>query len=194
MSHILKRLSDENLVEMYAAGNNKAFDVLLERHKEAVYSYILFFIKSREIADDIFQETFVKIITMIRAGRYTESGKFPAWVNRIARNQIIDFFRHEKSEGLVSMDTENSDIMNSSRFSAPDIEEEIVLSQMFEEVKQLIGELPEPQREVVEMRFYRNMSFKEIAESIDVSINTALGRMRYAVLNMRKAINERQLC
>lgn len=188
------RLTDEQLVKAYAAGDNKAFDTLLARHQQRVFSYILFIVKNRDLADDIFQETFVKAITTIRQGRYTDSGKFSAWLTRIAHNLIIDHYRQVKAEAQVSSDDENApDLLNRAGVGALTVEQEISEREITRDVRRLIADLPKAQRDVLVMRYYKNMSFKEIAEATKVSINTALGRMRYALLNLRRMADERNL-
>jgi RNA polymerase sigma-70 factor (ECF subfamily) len=179
-------MTDEELVVSYAGGNDCAFDVLLNRHKQFLYAYIFYTVRDHEMAEDVFQETFFKAITTIRQGRYTETGKFKAWLTRIAHNLIIDFFRQKKNENTVSNDGYEIDLLNNSSLSEDTVEMEMVKAQVFNDVKKLIGFLPDVQREVLEMRYYRDLSFKEIADATGVSINTALGRMRYAILNMRK--------
>ena len=179
-------MPDEQLVAAYAQGNNEAFDVLLRRHQDRVFNYILKIVKNEDVANDVFQETFVKAIMTIKQGRYTENGKFPAWITRIAHNLIIDFYRQEKSENLQSCDVEEVDILNKKELSQETIEDTIITDQIHQDVKHLVTVLPESQKEVLLMRYYRNMSFKEIADATGVSINTALGRMRYAILNMRR--------
>ncbi len=185
--------TDEQLVKAYAQGNNEAFDVLLKRHQQRVFNYILRIIKNEDAANDIFQETFVKAIVTLRQGRYTESGKFPAWISRIAHNLIIDYFRQEKSENLQSSDLEDVDVLNRKELCEETIEDILVSRQINEDVKYLISELPSLQREVLTMRYYQNLSFKEIAEITNVSINTALGRMRYAILNLRRLAAEKDI-
>ena len=185
------KLTDEQLVNAYAEGKNEAFDILLKRHQERIFNYILRIIKNEDIANDIFQETFVKAILTIKQGRYTENGKFPAWISRIAHNLIIDYFRQEKSENHQSADLEEVDILNRKELSEATIEDLIISDQIQEDVKHLIRELPPLQREVLNMRYYQNLSFKEIAEMTGVSINTALGRMRYAILNLRRMATEK---
>ncbi|MBD5192767.1 MAG: sigma-70 family RNA polymerase sigma factor [Bacteroidales bacterium] len=189
----LTRLSDEHLIAAYAKGNNQAFDTLLHRHKDKLFAYILHIVKSPELADDIFQETFVKIISTIQQGRYAEAGKFAAWMTRIARNIIIDHFRQNKTQTLVSIDNDEIDVLNRKDLADNNIEDFMVESQILEDVRDLVRELPEAQRQVIEMRFYRNMSFKEIADTTNVSINTALGRMRYALLHLRKLAKEKNI-
>lgn len=189
----LTRLSDEHLIAAYAKGNNQAFDTLLHRHKDKLFSYILHIVKSQELADDIFQETFVKIISTIKQGRYAETGKFAAWMTRIARNIIIDYFRQNKAQALISIDNEEIDVLNRKDLADRNIEDSLVETQTLEDVRELVSALPETQRQVIEMRFYRNMSFKEIADTTNVSINTALGRMRYALLHLRKLAKEKNI-
>lgn len=183
-------LSDECLVNAYAKGNDNAFDTLLNRHKDRVYGYILHIVKNAELANDIFQETFVKIIMLIREGKYVDSGKFLAWANRIARNLIIDNIRQEKPGSVVSIDAEETDVLNRKDLSEVTIEDKLILSQIHTDVRRLIDALPETQREVIELRFFKDMSFKEIAAATGVSINTALGRMRYALIHLRKLSKE----
>lgn len=189
----LSKLADDQLVAAYANGNNEAFDTLLNRHKDRVFSYILHIVKDREQAEDIFQETFVKAIMTIKQGRYTDSGKFSAWISRIAHNLIIDFYRQEKAENTVSTDSDVTDMLNRRDLAEKNIEDRLVSEQIQEDVRRIIDALPESQREVLMMRYYRDMSFKEIAEATNVSINTALGRMRYAILNMRRIAQENNI-
>ena len=182
--------TDDQLVAAYAKGNNDAFDALLQRHQTRVYNCIYQMVRERSLAEDIFQETFVKAITTIRQGRYTENGKFAAWINRIARNLVIDFFRQEKIEASVSADDDNFDILNRKEPSEDTVEDLIIDRQIRDDLRKLIRHLPKSQRQVLVMRYYRNLSFKEIAEATGVSINTALGRMRYAILNIRRIADE----
>lgn len=189
----LKKMTDEQLVVAYAQGNNVAFDILLNRHKTNVYSYIYFIVHSRELAEDIFQETFVKAIMTIKQGRYTESGKFRAWINRIAHNLIIDNYRQEKNEQTISNDECEVDLFNNAKLSDGNVEDDIIKEQILADVKKLINYLPDNQREVLVLRYYQDLSFKEIADITGVSINTALGRMRYAILNMRKLAEEKNM-
>ena len=186
-------MTDEQLVKAYAQGNNEAFDTLLKRHQERVFNYILRIIKNEDLANDIFPETFVKAILTIKQGRYTENGKFPAWISRIAHNLIIDYYRQEKSENVQSADVEDVNILNRKDLCEATIEDDIISRQIIDDVRYLIQELPELQREVLVMRYYQNMSFKEIAEKTGVSINTALGRMRYAIINLRRIANEKEI-
>ena len=188
-----KSMTDAELVKAYTQGDNDAFDQLLRKYSDKVFAYIIRTVKNEDVANDIFQDTFVKAILTIRQGRYTENGKFPAWITRIAHNLIIDYYRQTKAENLQSSDVAEADVLNRKELSEATIEEEIISRQLLEDVRGLIKYLPEPQREVLTMRFYRNMSFKEIAEETRVSINTALGRMRYAVLNLRRIASEKEI-
>lgn len=183
----LQDMTDEELALSYADGNNRAFDLLLLRNQSKLFSYILFVVHDRETAEDIFQETFVKVITRLQEGRYTVSGKFGAWIMRIAHNAIMDWYRDQASMRIVdtSADNDLSNIPGAEIFEG-NIENRFVNSQIMTDVRRLLDALPPMQREVVYMRFYQQLSFKEIADSTDVSINTALGRMRYALLNMRR--------
>ena len=189
----LKERSDERLIALYVDGNNEAFDVLIDRHKDRVYSYILHYVKNPELADDIFQETFVKAIVTIKQNRYVENGRFSAWITRIAHNLIFDYFRKEKSEILQSTDAGDINILNRKELSEATVEDHIILSQIETDIHRLIMALPENQREVLQLRYFKDMSFKEIAMLTNVSINTALGRMRYAILNMRKMAQENHI-
>lgn len=189
----LRTITDEQLVLSYSDGNNKAFDILLERHKQSVYNYIYFIVRKKELAEDIFQETFIKAIVNIKQGRYTENGKFRAWISRIAHNLIIDHFRQQKNENTVSNDETAVDLFNNPSLCESTIEDRLIKSQITSDVRKLISCLPESQREVLEMRYYKDLSFKEISDITGVSINTALGRMRYAILNIRKMAEENQI-
>ena len=189
----LKDKTDDQLISMFVKGVNEAFDTLIDRHKDQVLNYILRTVKDYELANDIFQETFVKAIVTIKQGRYTENGKFSAWISRIAHNLIIDFFRQEKSENLQSSDSPECNMLNRKELSEETIEDSLVTDQIHSDVRNLIFALPEIQKEVLVMRYYKNMSFKDIATQTNVSINTALGRMRYAILNMRRLAEENNI-
>lgn len=178
--------TDEELVALYATGSDEAFDVLLERYKDRLFSYILYQVRNADVAEDIFQETFVKVVITIRDGRYTESGKFYSWVTRIAHNLIIDFFRREKGENTISTDETEVDILNNAKLSDRCAQSAIDSEQTLVDLHLLINKLPQEQREVVQMHYFQEMTFKEIAEEKGISINTALGRMRYGIMNMRK--------
>jgi RNA polymerase sigma-70 factor (ECF subfamily) len=186
-------LNDNELVQRFIEGDQNSLEILIHRHKSRVYSYILLIVKNQELAEDIFQETFIKVIRSLKRGKYVENGKFISWVLRISHNLIIDHFRKEKLQGTVSNDSLEVDIFNSQKFSDFTIEDEMVNNQILSEVKELIKELPEDQQQVIYMRHYMGLSFKEIAEQTDVSINTALGRMRYALINLRKLIKQKNL-
>lgn len=192
MNH--NEMTDEQLAIAYIEGDDKAFDMLLARNQKKLYSYIMFVVRDTNIADDVFQETFVKVITRLRTGAYTTSGKFSAWLTRIAHNVIIDMFRSQRHDNLVEPTVDN-DLTNilCSDMTYDNIESQLVLDQNLKDAKRLMEALPPTQREVVFMRFYQQMSFKEIAEVTGQSINTALGRMRYAVLNMRRMANIYQM-
>ena len=188
-----QKMTDDALVALYSKGNNQAFDVLLERYKDKVYSYIYFSVRNDELAEDLFQETFVKAIVTIQQGRYTENGKFISWITRIAHNLVIDFFRQERNENVVSNDETEVDLFNNIKLSDDNIETQLVNNQVLSDVRRLVDFLPDNQREVVYMRFYQDLSFKEISEITGVSINTALGRMRYALLNLRRMAEEKDI-
>lgn len=186
-------MTDEQLVVLYYNGNDTAFDTLLERHKQPIYAYILYTVRNNDLADDIFQDTFIKAITTIRQGKYTETGKFKAWIMRIAHNLMIDFFRQKKNENTVSNDCYEFDLLNNMDLCDETFEAQLVKNQVLQDVKKLVCFLPDKQREVLEMRYYKDLSFQEIADLTGVSINTALGRMRYAILNMRKMANDNKM-
>lgn len=186
----LAKLTDDQLVQSYAKGNPEAFDVLLQRHQSKLLNYITQNCNNAQLAEDIFQETFVKAIVTIQSGNYTDNGKFANWLFRIARNLVIDHFRRESVEGTYSTDDKDFDVLNRKELSGSTIEDELVDLQIKEDVRRLIKALPFVQMQVLVMRYYRNLSFKEIAELTGVSINTALGRMRYAILNLRRMAQE----
>lgn len=190
---ILSTMTDEELVVLYAGGNDEAFDLLLGRHQQVLYANILYTVRNKILADDIFQDTFCKAITTIRQGRYTESGRFRSWLMRIAHNLMIDYFRQKKKEKTLSNDEWGIDLLNNPSLCEENVEGEWVRKQIHSDVKKLVGHLPERQREVIEMRYYADLSFKEIADITGVSINTALGRMRYAILNMRRLATDHRM-
>ena len=187
------KMTDYELITSFMNGNERSIELLILRHKSKVYSYIILYIRNRDLADDIFQDTFLKVVQSIRAGRYQDDGKFISWVMRIAHNLIIDHFRHEKQMGIVLNDDYETDLFNSKRLTDDNVEDVIVRRQVMRDVRKLVNGLPEDQREVVIMRHYAGMSFKEIADMTGVSINTALGRMRYALINMRKIMVEKNI-
>ena len=170
---LLNEMTDEQLALSYIDGNNRAFDLLLSRTQSKLFTYIMFVVRDQDVANDIFQETFVKVIVKLKQGKYTNSGKFSAWLVRIAHNVIMDWYREQKSEKIVEPTEDNE--------------------QVLADVKKMMNMLPPSQREVVFMRFYQEMSFKEIAEATNVSINTALGRMRYAILNLRRMAKQHSM-
>jgi len=186
-------LSDNELVQQFIKGDQKSLEILINRHKGRIFSYILLIVKNQELAEDIFQETFIKVIRSLKRGKYVENGKFVSWVLRIGHNLIIDHFRKVKLQGTVSNDSTDIDIFNSQKFSEETVEDQMVIDQILNDVKDLVKELPEDQQQVIYMRHYMGLSFKEIAEQTDVSINTALGRMRYALINLRKLIQKKKL-
>lgn len=183
-------LNDYDLIKQYLGGQPSSLEILINRHKSKVFSYILMVVKNRELAEDIFQDTFIKVIKSLHAGKYSEEGRFVSWVMRIAHNLVIDFYRKDKHLKTVSDDETDVPLFNSVKFSELNIEEELVINQIHEDVKVLVEQLPEEQKEVVKLRYYYDLSFKEIAEHTNVSINTALGRMRYAIINMRKEMEK----
>ena len=189
----LRMMTDEELVVLYAKGNNNAFDILLSRYQSSIYSYIKFIVHNKDLAEDIFQETFVKVIMTIKQNRYTESGKFKAWIMRIAHNLIIDNYRQERIENTISNDEVEVDLFNNMKLCDDSIEDHMVRQQALKDVRKLVEFLPENQRGVLVMRYYQDLSFKEIADITGVSINTALGRMRYALLNMRRMAEENKI-
>ena len=189
----LNMLTDDMLVARYSEGDNKAFDELLARYQSKLFNYIFFIVRSQELAEDIFQETFVKAITTIQQGRYTPSGKFGSWLTRIAHNMIVDSYRQERNENTISNDEVEVDLFNDADLCDDNIETQMANEQTLTDVRRLMDALPSNQREVVYMRYYQDLSFKEIAEITGVSINTALGRMRYAIMGMRRLAEEKHI-
>lgn len=187
-----KVLNDQELVRLYLDGNERAFEILLKRHKRKVWSHIYLMVRDREITEDLFQEAFIKVVHTLRTGKYNEEGKFLPWVIRIAHNLVIDHFRRNKKMLMVRSNGDH-DVFATIGQPGKNVEQRMVNAQIDDDVRKLIDHLPEEQREVVVMRTYLNMSFKEIAEHTDVSINTALGRMRYALINMRKLIKQHDI-
>ena len=186
-------LSDRVLLNNYLLGDRSAISELIERHSRRVRSYIGMMVKDDAVADDIFQETFIKAVKVIDEGGYTDSGKFLSWVLRIAHNRVLDHFRREKSSRQLNEKDAGYDVLGTLRFAENTVEDEIVHSELMETVRRLVEELPEDQREVVRLRYYSKLSFQEIAEQTEVSINTALGRMRYALINLRRMIKEKNI-
>jgi RNA polymerase sigma-70 factor (ECF subfamily) len=187
------RLNDQELINEYLSGNQTSLEILIHRHKKRVYAYILMVVKDNELADDIFQDTFIKVINTLRTGAYKEEGKFIQWVMRISHNLIIDHFRRSRRLPVVDNNHEDFDIFDTIRLTDASVEDRMITEQIHHDLRRLIEYLPAEQKEVLLMRHYADMSFKEIAEQTDVSINTALGRMRYALINLRKLIREKDL-
>ena len=190
---MIEILSDKQLVDSYRNGNVASFELLVERHQNKVFSYILSLVRDRQLADDIFQDTFLKIIRTIKAGAYKEEGKFIQFAMRIAHNLIIDHFRKSKRLPMVDAVNKEYDLIDNAKITDLSIEDKMVTEQVYDDIRKMIDFLPEEQREVLNMRMYADMSFKEIADATNVSINTALGRMRYAIINLRKMAKENNL-
>lgn len=190
---MIHNLPDYELIKRFMNGSQPSIEELINRYKTKVYTYILLMVKNQQLAEDLFQETFIKVIQSLKMHKYKDNGKFVSWVIRIAHNLVIDHFRKEKQINACNNEDYETDLFNSSKFSEKNIEQLIVHDQIIKDVRKLIDELPDDQKEVVMLRHYGQLSFKEIAEQTDVSINTALGRMRYALINMRKMIEEKKL-
>lgn len=186
--------SDKELLLKYSNGCDKALETLIKRYERKVYTYVLMMVRNPQLAEDLVQDTFVKVLRSLKDGGYAEDNKFVSWLMRIAHNLVIDYFRQNKKRNEVSNDSYEFDLLNTPRFSDTNVEQNMVYGQMLGEVRNLVDALPLDQREVVLLRYYGNLSFKEIAELTEVSINTALGRMRYAIINLRKVIEEKNLC
>ena len=189
---LLINLSDGELVALYLKGDSKSFEALIQKHKNKIYAFILSKIRNRDLAEDIFQDTFIKVINSLQEGKYNEEGKFLPWVMRIANNLVIDYFRKSKKMRTIAP-TDDFDIFNILQDGEKNIEDNLVNNQIHKDLRKLIEHLPEDQKEVLKMRYYAELSFKEISESTGVSINTALGRMRYALINLRKLIDSHQV-
>lgn len=186
-------LSDRTLLDRYRAGDRHAISQLIERHSRRVRDYIRMMVKDRDVAEDIFQETFIKAVRVIDDGRYTDNGKFLSWILRIAHNQVIDYFRAQRQDKAVTEAEAGYDVLGTLRFAEQTVEDRIVARQVESDIRMLVDMLPPEQRDVVLMRYFSGLSFKEIAEQTDVSINTALGRMRYALINLRRMIKEKNM-
>lgn len=186
-------LNDKELVQRYQNGDVASFQLLVDRYQDKVFSYILMLVKDKQLADDLFQDTFLKIIRTLKAGAYQEEGKFIQFAMRIAHNLIIDYYRKAKRLPMVDPTKDDYDLMDNVRMSDPSVEEKMVTEQIYSDLRSMIEFLPDEQREVLQMRMYSDMSFKEIADATNVSINTALGRMRYAIINLRKMAKEKKL-
>lgn len=188
-----QHMTDQELVACYLNGCNEAFDCLLSRHQDKLYNYIFYAVHDADLANDLFQETFVKAITTLKMGRYTEAGRFCPWLTRIAHNLIIDHFRRDNDAQIIHNETQYDELLAQARLTTSSQEEEIVHDQTLKDVRNLMDHLPDNQREVIFMRFFQDLSFKEIAEQTGVSINTSLGRMRYALLNLRRMAREHHI-
>jgi len=188
-----KVISDYELIQRFIKGEQSCFEQIIHRHKNKVFAYISLYIRDQALAEDLFQDTFMKVIQSVKTGKYQDNGKFISWVMRIAHNLIIDHFRRIKQMNTISNDDYESDLFNSKKLAESTVEDDMIRRQIQKDVRKMISHLPEDQREVVILRHYAGLSFKEIAEITDVSINTALGRMRYALINMRKIMEEKKI-
>jgi RNA polymerase sigma-70 factor (ECF subfamily) len=186
-------LSDKVLLDRYLLGERGAISQLIDRHSNRVRDYIRMMVKDRDLADDILQETLIKVVRVIDQGRYADTGKFLSWVLRIAHNQVIDYFRSQKSAKTINESDAGYNVLGTLRFADSTVEDKLIAEQVAADVRRLVEHLPEEQREVVMLRYYSGLSFQEIADQTDVSINTALGRMRYALINLRKMIKENDI-
>ena len=190
--NLLSKLSDHELIKSFNAGNVNAFEVLVLRHKDKLYTSIFFLVKDKYLAEDIFQDVFIRIIDTIKSGRYTEEGKFLPWAMRIAHNLCVDYFRKVKRTPTIK-NSDDQDIFEVLNFTEDSAEDKMIKKQSHNRVKDMLDQLPEDQREVIILRHYADMSFKEIAEITNCSINTALGRMRYGLINLRKMMMAKQI-
>ena len=186
-------ISDYELITRFIKGEESCFEKLIHRHKNKVFAYISLYIRDQALAEDIFQDTFLKVIQSVKSGKYADNGKFISWVMRIAHNLIIDHFRRIKQMNTISNDNYESDLFNSKSFAEDNVEDDMIKGQIKKDIRNMISHLPDDQREVVILRHYAGLSFKEIADITDVSINTALGRMRYALINMRRIMVEKKI-
>ena len=181
---LLSNISDQELVKRYINGDNKSFEILLNRHKNRVFAFIMSKIKNKDLSEDIFQDTYVKVVNSLQKGKYNEEGKFLPWVMRIAHNLVIDHFRRQKKMQMVRSNNDFNifDVIKDNKINA---DEKLIKDQIFNDLNSLVDKLPKDQKDVLKMRYYEELSFKKIAEHFDISINTALGRMRYALINLR---------
>jgi RNA polymerase sigma factor (sigma-70 family) len=186
-------ISDYDLILRFIGGEQLCFEQLIHRHKNKIFAYISLYIRDQALAEDIFQDTILKVIQSVKAGKYSDNGKFLSWVMRIAHNLIIDHFRRIKQMNTISNDNYESDLFNSKSFAEDNIEDDMIKQQIHKDIRSMISSLPDDQREVVILRHYAGLSFKEISEITEVSINTALGRMRYALINLRKVMEEKKI-
>jgi len=187
------RKTDYELVLEFIGGSQSGIEILIKRHKNRVFTYIMLMVKNEQLAEDIFQDTFIKVIHSLKAGKYKDNGRFLSWVIRIAHNLVIDHFRKEKQMKMLSNDDTIVDLFNNKKLAEKNIEENLINEQICEDIRSLIERLPEDQKEVILLRHYGDLSFKEIADQTGVSINTALGRMRYALINLRKLIEKHDI-
>jgi RNA polymerase sigma-70 factor (ECF subfamily) len=187
------QMKDYELVNKFIAGDKDSIEVLINRHKNRVFTYIVLIVKDQQLAEDIFQDTFIKVIKSLEKGKYQEKGIFVSWVVRIAHNLIIDYFRKSKHLKTYSSDANDMDVFNIKKLADENIEDVLINDQIAEDVRKLVDLLPNEQKEVIMLRHYGGLSFKEIADQTEVSINTALGRMRYALINLRKIIDEKNM-
>jgi len=189
---LLSNFSDKELLELFLKGNNKSFECLLNRHKVRIFSFIISKVKNKDIAEDIFQDTFIKVINSIKKGKYNEEGKFLPWVMRITHNLIIDYFRRESKMRKIRV-TDDFNIFDVLENGNKNQEEILIQDQVYSDLNSIIEELPEDQKQVLKMRYLHDMSFKKISELNNISINTALGRMRYAIINLRKLAKKKHI-
>ena len=186
-------LSDRELLNLYLQGNKSAISTLIGKYNRRVRDYVRMMVKDSDVADDIAQETFIKAVSVIDEGRYVDNGKFASWIMRIAHNKALDYFRSQKSNNSVNESNSGYNILGTMRYSEKTVEDNIISDQISADIRALVELLPDEQREVVKLRYYSDLSFKEIAEQTGVSINTALGRMRYALINLRRMIQEKKI-
>ena len=190
----LKTLTDEVLVRLYVEGNHEAFNVLLNRYESKVFSYIAYIVRNNDVAEDLFQDTFMRVVATLKNGKYAEQQKFSAWLMRITHNILVDYFRQLNNEKNISNDENEVDLFNDIKLADENnVENQIIQMQNLNGLQQIIKMLPDNQQQIIDLRFYQDMSFKEIAERTQVSINTALGRMRYAILNMRRLAKQHDI-
>ncbi len=189
----MEAMDERRLIHEFLDGNTSGLQALIERHQARIYSYIFVMVKNKQLADDLFQDTFVKVINTLKSGNYNDEGKFIQWVMRIAHNLVIDYFRKQKKLNLAEVVGDQYNLMDTLKVTDPSIEESLITQQIYADIKKLMEYLPAEQKEVLYMRCYAGMSFKDIAEQTEVSINTALGRMRYALINLRKLIKEKNV-